>query len=156
MSSSDWQNKFQTIQERNKHLLESRSFADCKFLVGEDEILLPAHKIILTSASPVFEKMFYGELAEKSDSIFITEVEYKTFYSFLECIYTNRIIVTSFEYAYELYYLGEKYMVENVKNQCLKYLFNNVNEKFVCRTYEFAKFFNLFTLKHKCMNVCIK
>ena len=51
-------------------------FSDVKFVVqtaaqGESESkqVIPAHKFVLSISSPVFEAMFYGELAETTDSI---------------------------------------------------------------------------------------
>ena len=48
-------------------------FSDVKFVVrqsdGESECkrVIPAHKFVLSISSPVFEAMFYGELAETRD-----------------------------------------------------------------------------------------
>lgn len=155
--SLDWQRNYKQVQDRNGHLLKTGTFADCKFLVGveDDTKTIAAHKVILASASPVFERMFYGELAEKNYPIVIPDVEPDTFKDLLRYIYTNRIEITSIDYAFELYCLGDKYMVKDVLDQCMEYIFYKVNEKNACLTYEFAKLFNLTKLKTKCMNVSI-
>lgn len=153
----DWQNKYKNVQDRNRHLLETGKFADCKFLVGieDDKNTISAHKIILATASPVFEKMFFGELAEQSYPIVIPDVEPDKFKDLLEYIYTNRIKITSIEYAIELYCLGDKYMMSNVMDECMEYINYKLDAKNACRTYDFARFFNLVKLKTKCMNVSI-
>ena len=54
-------------------------FGDVKFNVrGESETkqVMPAHKFVLSISSPVFEAMFYGELAETTDSIELPDCEY--------------------------------------------------------------------------------
>ena len=50
-------------------------FSDVRFFVPtadgeiESKKVIPAHKFVLSISSPVFEAMFYGELAETKDSI---------------------------------------------------------------------------------------
>ena len=38
--------------------------------------VVPAHKFVLSISSPVFEAMFYGELAETTDSVELPDCEY--------------------------------------------------------------------------------
>ena len=71
----NWQTKKPTIRERTKFMLNNNLFSDVKSVVrksdGESESkqVIPAHKFVLSIGSPVFEPMFYGELAETRDSI---------------------------------------------------------------------------------------
>ena len=37
--------------------------------IGSDSVCCKAHKYMLTSRSPVFDAMFYGEMAEEGDII---------------------------------------------------------------------------------------
>lgn len=54
----------------NKARDEAR-FTDIQFVTGKGKSkkVFNAHKAILACGSPVFEKMFYGELAEKRSVI---------------------------------------------------------------------------------------
>ena len=71
----NWQKSISTIRERCKFMFNNGLFSDVKFVVrstdGESESkqVIPAHKFVLSISSPVFEAMFYGELAETTDSI---------------------------------------------------------------------------------------
>lgn len=48
------------LQNEFESLLSSSKLSDVKFLVQGE--LINAHKLILSKSSPVFEKMFYGDL----------------------------------------------------------------------------------------------
>ena len=64
----------------NEHL------SDVKFVVrgndGESESRrsITAHKFVLSIGSPVFEAMFYGELAETKDTIQLPDIDYESFF----------------------------------------------------------------------------
>ena len=51
-------------------MVNNNLFSDVKFVVqkviaeSEDRQEIPAHKFVLSISSPVFEAMFYGEMAE--------------------------------------------------------------------------------------------
>jgi len=66
----NWQTTRATIRERSKFMFHNDLFTDVKFVVpkanGESESkqVISAHKLVLSISSPVFEAMFYGELAE--------------------------------------------------------------------------------------------
>ena len=70
MIKKNWQTTKPTIRERSMHMFNNDLFSDVKFVVrggrnGESESkqVIPAHKFVLSISSPVFEAMFYGELA---------------------------------------------------------------------------------------------
>ena len=81
----NWQTTKPTIRDRSKHMFNNDLFSDVKFVVrrrsnGESESkqVIPAHKFVLSISSPVFEAMFYGELAETTDSIELPDCEYES------------------------------------------------------------------------------
>ena len=45
---------------------------------SESKQVISAHKLVLSISSPVFEAMFYGELAETGDSIELPDCEYES------------------------------------------------------------------------------
>jgi len=79
-----WQTTRATIRERSKFMFDNDLFTDVKFVVpkanGESESkqVISAHKLVLSISSPVFEAMFYGELAETGDSIELPDCEYES------------------------------------------------------------------------------
>ena len=79
----NWQTTRPTIRERAKFMFNNDRFSDVKFVVrkmdgeSESKCVIPAHKFVLSISSPVFEVMFYGELAETKDSIELPDCEYE-------------------------------------------------------------------------------
>lgn len=84
--SCDWQISCKEIKERGDYLLRSGQWADCNFLVGSEpnQVQVKGHKLILAMASPVFEAMFYGGMAERNDPIPILDVQPDAFKALLE------------------------------------------------------------------------
>lgn len=140
----DWQNNYQNIRDRGQHLLDTEKWADCRFLVGTppNQKLLPGHKLILAMASPVFERMFYGNLPDKTDPIVIPDVQPEAFHAMLEYIYSDKINISSFDKACELCYVAKKYLLPHVVAQCTHFLWADLSPKNACRAYEFAKLFD--------------
>ena len=151
----DWQVSRQKVSQRAKYLLDSRQWADCKFIVGQEpqQQILEGHKLFLAMSSPVFEAMFFGSMAEKNDPIPIRDVQPEAFKTLLEYIYTDRIDLESFELACELCYCAKKYMLPFLVEECTKYLWSDVSPKKACRAYEFAKLFEEPVLLEKCLSI---
>lgn len=83
---SDWQLGCVEVKQRGEYLLKSGQWSDCTFLVGAepDQVVIAGHKLILAMASPVFEAMFYGGMAERNDPIPILDVQPEAFRALLE------------------------------------------------------------------------
>ena len=73
-SDPSWQNKCDS-NSSNWYLLENELFTDVEFAVGENNERMAAHKLILAKRSPVFQRMFYGDLAEGQKEIQLPDVE---------------------------------------------------------------------------------
>ena len=92
----NWQTKRPTIRERTKLMINNALFSDVKFVVrkndGESESkkVIPAHKFVLSIGSPVFEAMFYGELAETRDSIELPDCEYESLLELFRYMYSDQ------------------------------------------------------------------
>ncbi|XP_017042160.1 uncharacterized protein LOC108088724 [Drosophila ficusphila] len=142
----DWQNSLTELKDRGQYLLHSEKWADCHFLVGSgsspNQRLIAGHKLLLAMASPVFERMFYGNLPDKTDPIVIPDVQPEAFEAMLEYIYTDRITIGSFDKACELCYVAKKYMLPHVVTRCTHFLWSDLSPKNACRAYEFAKLFD--------------
>lgn len=83
---SDWQLGCTEMKQRGSFLLQSGQWSDCTFLVGTEphQVVFTGHKLILAMASPVFEAMFYGGMAERNEPIPILDVQPDAFKALLE------------------------------------------------------------------------
>lgn len=83
--------------------------------------------MILCAASPVFEAMLYSKFSEGAavNSIRITDISYGTFDAFLNYIYTGELSLDNdraMDRLMELSYCAQKYLIEDMRKQCLKKL----------------------------------
>ncbi|XP_075212363.1 BTB/POZ domain-containing protein 6-B-like [Lycorma delicatula] len=149
---SDWQLKKEKLTERGKYLLESGLWSDCKFLVGEipNQQELAAHKIFLTMASPVFEVMFHGEMAERN-IITVNDIQPDAFKAMLLYVYSDIVDLQSFDQACELCYVAKKYMMPHLVKICTDYIWKDLNEENACRAFEFGRLFEESILMDKSM-----
>ena len=108
-------------------------FSDVKFVVqkaaqGESESkqVIPAHKFVLSISSPVFEAMFYGELAETTDSIELPDCEYDSLLELFRYMYSDEVNLSGSNVMGVLY-LAKKYMVPSLADKCTEYLQDNLH-----------------------------
>ncbi|XP_047987433.1 uncharacterized protein LOC125227218 [Leguminivora glycinivorella] len=151
----DWQLRCTELKHRGSQLLQSGQWSDCSFLVGSEphQVVVPGHKLILAMASPVFEAMFYGGMAERNEPIPILDVQPEAFKALLEYIYTDYINISSFDKACELCYGAKKYMLPHLVKECTRYLWSDLYPKNACRAYEFARLFEESVLMDKCLQI---
>lgn len=151
----DWQINKEKMSERSQHLLETGQWSDCNFIVGQgpQQQIFKGHKLLLAMSSPVFEAMFYGDLAEKNDPIPIEDIQPEAFKILLKYIYTDNFELESFDLTYKLWYCAKKYMLPSLVKKCVNYLRHGLSPKNVCRVYENAKFFEESGLMEKCLEI---
>ena len=106
----------------NEHL------SDVKFVVrgsdgGESETdrLITAHKFVLSIGSPVFEAMFYGELAETKDTIQLPDCDYESLLELFRYLYSDEVNLSGSNVLGVLY-LAKKYIVPSLADKCKDYL----------------------------------
>ena len=94
----NWQTTRPTIRERSKFMFNNDLFSDAKFVMkradditGRSKKVIPAHKFVLSISSPVFEAMFYGELAETTDSIELPDCEYDSLPELFRYMYSDEV-----------------------------------------------------------------
>ncbi|KAJ2944476.1 hypothetical protein O0L34_g3822 [Tuta absoluta] len=152
---TDWQLGCTEMKQRGNHLLRSGQWSDCSFLVGSEphQVAVSGHKLILAMASPVFEAMFFGGMAERNEPIPILDVQPDAFKALLEYIYTDNIVITSFDKACELCYGAKKYMLPHLVKECTRYLWSDLYPRNACRAYEFARLFEENVLMDKCLQI---
>ena len=101
--------------------------SDVKFVVrknnGESESkqVISAHKFVLSISSPVFEAMFYGDLAETRDSIELPDCEYESLLELFRYMYSDEVNLSRSNVMGVLY-LAKKYMVPSLTEKCTEYL----------------------------------
>jgi len=102
---------------------DSRITADVEFIfnVGGEKVSVPAHKVILSVASDVFEAQFYGGIQEIDREIFIPDASYKAFKYLVEYIYNikHNWGMEDTCFLAEMYNLGEKYHLDDLKRKVL-------------------------------------
>lgn len=131
-----------------KHLLKTHEWSDCFFIINNEKV--PAHKLILSFNSPVFEMMFYGSLP--SSEIEIKDIDVKDFKTMLEFVYTNLINFESIQQAWNLVYIGQKYLLNELIDTSIDYIQNNLNIKNLLLSYEYSDMFNFDELKKSCFH----
>jgi len=129
----NWQTTRPTVRERSKFMFNNNLFSDVKFVVqtaaqGESESkqVIPAHKFVLSISSPVFEAMFYGELAETTDSIELPDCDYDSLLELFRYMYSDEVILSGSNVMGVLY-LAKKYMLPSLADKCMKYLQDNLD-----------------------------
>ncbi|CAG9567556.1 unnamed protein product [Danaus chrysippus] len=152
---TDWQLECTELKQRGAYLLQTGQWSDCTFLVGNEpnQVVVVGHKLILAMASPVFEAMFYGGMAERNEPIPIVDVQIDAFKALLEYIYTGNINISSFDKACELCYGAKKYMLPHLVKECTRYLWSDLYPRNACRAYEFARLFEENVLMEKCIQI---
>ena len=129
---NNWQTTRPTITERTKFIFNNHRFSDVKFCVpkanGETESkqVIPAHKFVLSISSPVFEAMFYGELAETRDSIELPDCEYESLLELFRYMYSDEVNLSR-RNVMGVLYLAKKYMVPSLAEKCTEYLQENLD-----------------------------
>ena len=155
----NWQATRPTIRERSKFMFNNNLFSDVKFVVqkasqGESESkqVIPAHKFVLSISSPVFEAMFYGELAETTDSIELPDCEYDSLLELFRYMYSDEVILSGSNVMGVLY-LAKKYMVPSLADKCAEYLQDNLDPSNVFSILPSAQKFEEKDLVDQCWEV---
>ncbi|XP_062586828.1 BTB/POZ domain-containing protein 6-like [Saccostrea cucullata] len=147
-TSKNWRSGL-SVADCNRYMLENEIHCDVLFRVGKEEKLVRAHKYVLASRSPVFDAMFYGDLAEAKE-IKIPDIEPPSFDVLLRFVYCGEVEVNK-ETAIGALYAAEKYDIEALKKATISYLKSNITTETVCTFLENAKLFHLERLTKKCI-----
>ena len=116
-------------------MLNNKHLSDVKFVAlqrgGENESkkateAIPAHKFILAISSPVFEAMFFGELAETKDTIELPDCEYGSLLELFRYMYSDEVNLSGSNVMGVLY-LAKKYLISSLVDKCTEYLQLNLD-----------------------------
>ena len=120
-----------TIRQRCKSIFNEELLSDVKFIIrdsqgGSESKAILAHKFVLAISSPVFFAMFYGEMAEKNDSVEIFDCEYESLLELLRFIYSDEANLNP-DNVMQLMYLAKKYILPSLVDRCSAYVQQNLN-----------------------------
>ncbi|XP_032453184.1 BTB/POZ domain-containing protein 1 isoform X2 [Nasonia vitripennis] len=126
-STYNWQGSKATMRERFTFLFNNEILSDVKFRVGRgtQQRVIPAHKLVLSSGSAVFDAMFNGTLATLSNEIEVPDVEPETFLAVLLFLYTDEILINP-DTVMTTLYTAKKYAVSSLEKHCVDYLRSNL------------------------------
>ena len=93
-----------------------------------DDHEFKAHSISLRARSPIFAAMFQHEMVEKkTGKVDIADCSTAGFKVFLQYVYTGNASTMSPENVLDLYYIADKYQVEDLKTDCIEYMKNIIS-----------------------------
>ncbi|XP_076646953.1 BTB/POZ domain-containing protein 1 isoform X2 [Halictus rubicundus] len=123
----NWQGTKATMRERIVFLFNNEILSDVSFIVGRgaQKQRIPAHKLVLSSGSAVFDAMFNGTLATTSSEIEVPDVEPVAFLAVLLFLYTDKIEIDP-ESVMMTLYTAKKYAVSALEKHCVDYLKSNL------------------------------
>lgn len=99
-------------------------------------VKIPAHKLILATASDVFHAIFYGGTKEEGD-VTITDSYAGAFKEFLQCFYRGSGTFTK-DNVEGVLYLAKKYLIADCLAACNSFLKDSVTPSDVCFVYYLA------------------
>ena len=152
-----WQTKRPTIVERTTFIFNNELLSDVKFVlpVSTGKKVIPAHKFVLAISSPVFYAMFYGQMAETTDSIELPDCDYESLLELFRFMYTDEANLSGSN-VMQVLYLANKYMVPSLAEKCTEYLRDNLKASNVFCILPHAQKFEDKDLEDRCWEVIEK
>ena len=147
-----------TIRERCKFMFNNELLSDVKFVVPDPEggsesmKTIPAHKLVLAISSPVFYAMFFGELAETTNSINPSDCEYPSLLELFRFIYSDEVNLNA-DNVIQVLYLAKKYMLPSLVDQCTDFLGKNLDASNVFHVLPEAQTYEEKNLVDECWEV---
>ena len=147
-SSEDWQTTKGSVRDRTAFLFNNSLLSDIKFVVPDSQdqskndskqdsqdqpdidsrdvsdsrhVRVPAHKFMLAISSPVFEAMFYGQIAEKGEEVELPDTDSHTLLEFLRFVYCDEVNLTA-DNVFAVMYLADKYIVPSLAAKCWSFI----------------------------------
>lgn len=123
----NWQATKTTVKERLSFLFNNEILSDVHFIVGKDanQQVIPAHKFVLSVGSAVFDAMFNGVLATKSEEVELPDVEPAAFLHLLKFLYSDEVRIGP-ESVMTTLYTAKKYAVAALEEHCVDFLKSNL------------------------------
>jgi hypothetical protein len=130
------------ISKKIASLLLSSSRSDVTFLVGEEPEVqsFPAHQLILSLSSPVFDAMFKWQLTFDKIEIRMNDEDPEAFKAVLRYLYTDEPQLNDEIVMWTLYF-AKKYMLDHLEDKCSAFVIKNLNLTNVIRFYQQVSLF---------------
>ncbi len=124
----NWQACKTTVKERLSYMFNNDVMADVHFVVGKAPNVqrIPAHKFVLSIGSAVFDAMFNGGMATKSEEVEIPDVEASAFLALLKFLYSDEVQIDP-ETVMTTLYTAKKYAVPALERACVDFLKRNLS-----------------------------
>ncbi|KAL7300062.1 hypothetical protein TKK_0007072 [Trichogramma kaykai] len=108
-------------------LFLDKKFSDVVLRTSSKEEI-PAHRIVLAAASPVFNAMFSHEMLEsKTQSVDMIDVDHDAAVEMLRHIYTGNIESGVYSLTAEVLSAADKYQLEELKYECEKRMVSDLS-----------------------------
>lgn len=118
-------------------MLGDEKYSDFTFVVGEKQFR--THKIILGSASEVFDKLFSSDMEErKTNQCKVDNIEPDIFEQLLRFIYTGELPADFEDVAMKLYEAAHYYRIKNLIKFCSSAVLNKLNKENAMELYEWS------------------
>ena len=147
-----WQATRSTVLERNKYMFNNPVMSDIKFTFP-DKQTIAAHKYVLAISSPVFFAMFYGDLAEKRETLDITDCDPEVFLQFLRYLYYDDTNFGDVDRAIQVWCTADKYDVPSLAKECVKFIDASMDPLTAFDIIPYARRFNHQDLEKVCWEV---
>ena len=121
----NWQISKRNLRERFEFLFNNEALADVHFIVGVEQHRIPAHKLVLSAGSAVFDALFNGGIATTETEIKLPDVEHAAFLALLRFLYTDEVRIGP-ETVMTTLYTAKKYAVPALEVQCVEFLEKNL------------------------------
>jgi len=163
VAEDTWQAKRSTIVERTTYVFNKELLSDVRFVVPvstseselKSQMVIPAHKFVLAISSPVFYAMFYGQMAETTDSIELPDCDYESLLELFRFMYTDEANLNG-NNVMQVLYLASKYMVPSLAEKCTAHLRDNLKASNVFCILFHAQKFEDKDLEDRCWEVIEK
>ncbi|KAJ8675454.1 hypothetical protein QAD02_011240 [Eretmocerus hayati] len=135
-------------------LLNTGYLSDVTLVVGKREF--PAHKLVLSTRSPVFRAMFGSNMLESVlNRVNIDDVSHDVMNKLLSYLYTDQVPFI-FQSLKGLYAVAEKYQLDGLKLLCSEAIIENLNESNIIEYLILADFYGANELKGQILNFLAK
>ena len=96
--------------------INNKTYSDVTLCLGDEKI--PAHKVILASKSPVFDKMFSTDMVEANSNVAkVNDIKLDVFQELLRFMYTGKVEKIN-ELTVDIFKAAHFYQIEHLKLLC--------------------------------------
>lgn len=116
-----------SLSARLGHLVGNKHRSDFIFIIEDDDAEIPAHKLIVALASPVLDRIVYGnDTFSPADSVKVDGISKESFMQILLYIYTDDININE-DNAFEILNKSSYFGLPGIEKKCLEYLEEHLN-----------------------------